>query len=1518
VNDPRIAELRSLLPRAMLPDWVRIGARAVRLFKDRLHPDRHDAVFSRLIEQVHASVALREQRRLAVPAVSYPSALPITSRKDEIVAAIRANQVIVLAGETGSGKTTQIPKMCLEAGLGIEAKIGCTQPRRVAALSISKRIAEELGVGWGREVGCKIRFDDRSSSATYIKLMTDGILLAEAQGDPQLSEYNAIIIDEAHERSLNIDFLLGHLKNLLVERKDLKLIVTSATIDLQAFSKHFNDAPIIEVSGRMYPVEVIHAPFDHEPDSEEENAENFNRPAAKPFSPPRGEGLEATDSLEFSELSGSPLTPALAPDGGEGARIGASIRSRLRSSGGDLTYVDASVSATETILFSTHSGDVLIFLPGERDIRECADQLEGRFSGDAEIVPLFGRLSAGDQQRVFAPSHRRKIVIATNIAETSLTIPGIRYVIDAGLARISRYSPRTRTRRLPIEPVSQSSANQRKGRSGRVEDGVCIRLYSEEDFKARPAFTQPEIQRSNLAEVILRMKAFRFGDIETFPFLQPPTPAAIATGYALLQELGALDAKRDLTQLGRDLARLPIDPTLGRMLLQAQGEGANRELLIIASGLSIQDPRERPMDQKDAANAAHKRFADPGSDFLSLLNIWNAVHEQWEALRTQGARRKFCKQHFLSYLRMREWQDLHSQLEGALKDTVGRASLPGRSGRTAAPAEPPVGRTNDGSAATATPGRSGVANEAVFMASSHPDGSAATVALPQEADRTRQRRKPTGEELYDAIHRSILAGLIGHVARREERNAYKGSGNRLLTVFPGSALYERGEPKKKTAHDRRQREDVAEKEKTRQPAWIVAGEIVETSQLFARTLAGIDPQWIAQIAPHCCRVTHQNPHWSAAAGRVMVEEISTLHGLEVARRKVAYANINPADATKIFLRSALVEGDLFPPIRSRRGDDADLPSPGLSATLSPSDGERDGVRDSSQYPFLAHNRGIRQKIENWQTRVRRYELGDLDQAMVGFYAARIADAVVASRDELNRWLREAGRADSLRATEADLIGDLKLDFDTEAFPDAIRVHEIALPLRYAYAPGEEWDGVTIQLPAEIAASMSPAALEWAVPGLRSEQALELLRSLPKTLRRELMPLQERAAEIALEFQPSGPSLKEDLGRFVHRRYSIEIPPSSWSAEAIPAHLRPRVEIVDHRRKPIAVGRDLEALKDKLVNVPQKPAAPSNAWRLVTERWERPAVGGWTFGDLPERIEVTGDASGAMTAWPGLQVEDKTVGVRLFRTAEAARQAGASGLPRLIELALQKDLAWVQKDLRTFSKFSAAYAPLGSSDDLQESAFAHIRRLVMPKAPLPALTKAAFDTAVEQTREQLRGAVQRLAERLGPILQLRQQIVERLGGAIPPSLVKAPIKSLDALTLFSAKPAAPKATTTAATNPLANELFALLPPRFLETIPSERLPQLPRYLKALLLRIERAAGNPPKEQERANQVAPYVAARKQLAATPPKSDEGRALAEEFRWMVEEFKVSLFAQELGTAQPVSPKRLDEHLERLRMTR
>ena len=1368
MKDARVEEIRQLLPQAMLPDWVHLGGRMVRLLRAQLHPQEHDASLDRLLAQVRASVALREERRANVPKISYPPDLPITPRKDDIVAAIRANQVVVIAGETGSGKTTQLPKMCLEAGLGIEAKIGCTQPRRVAALSISRRIAEELDVAWGREVGCTIRFDDRSSAQTYIKLMTDGILLAETQGDPLLSEYNCIIIDEAHERSLNIDFLLGYLKTLLAKRNDLKLIIMSATIDTQMFSRAFNDAPVIEVSGRLYPVEVIYAPFD------------------------------------------------------------ADLEER-----GDITYVDAAVCAVETSLCEPGNGDILIFMPGERDIRETCDLLDGRFGSEVEIIPLFGLLSAADQQRVFAPLNRRKIVIATNIAETSLTIPGIRYVIDSGLARISRYNPRTRTKRLPVEPVSRSSANQRKGRSGRMQDGVCIRLYSEEDFAARPQYTQPEIQRANLAEVILRMKAYRLGDIETFSFVSPPPPSAIDGGYKLLQELGALDEKRKLTQLGHDLARLPIDPTLGRMLLQSQHEHATRELLIIAAGLSIQDPRERPLDKKDAAAAAHKRFADTQSDFLALLKIWDAVHDQWERLRTQGQRRKFCKANFFSYLRMREWQDLHAQLHGALED-LGRFKL----------------------------------NES-------------------NAD-------------YAAIHRSILAGLLGHVAQRKERNQYQGAGNRLLAMFPGSALYARN-ARLPNATARNVYQPPPKFAPTQQPPWIVAGEIVETSQLFARTVASIDPLWVVSLAPHLCKTTHQNPHWSVAAGNVLVEERTTLYGMEMRNVKVSYGNISPAGAAKIFIRAALVEDDLLPSRRKQAGEeDDDNNTRILRSTVKP-------PPLPPQYSFLEHNRKIREKIENWQTRVRSHSLGNLDEKLSEFYAQRIHN--VSSVNELNRLIRDCGGPQFLCVTEADLAGGTALDFDREAFPDAVPLGGQPVAVAYAYSPGEENDGATVKLGFSLAQTVSQSCVEWSVPGLREGLVNELLRALPKSIRRELQPFPPKVAEIVNELRAAGESLPADLARFIRKRYGVEIPLSAWPTDAIPAHLRPRIELVGNDQKTIGASRDLAALRQKLEQVKAKPATDDSAWSHAAKSWERTGITTWNFGLLPARITVSESSPVPTYAWPGLALERDSVSLRLFRSEELARRSSLGGIHRLIELALAKDFAWLHRDLRALNGFDALAANLCPPDELQATAFENLKRHILPGEAFTELNEENFQAAVQQTALQIPGLAIKLIDRVGVILCARKDIQQRCG---PPPVLPTPkretlseLSQLSLATKDGRKPA----------NIWASELESLIPRNFLAVIPFAQLTHIPRYLKALATRMERAKLNPAKDKERVQQLAPYLAALRKLEASWPMESTMRRLLEEFHWMVEEYKVSLFAQELGTAIPVSPKRLGQKLEELR---
>jgi len=1387
MSDIRVERLRELLPRCMLADWVRLGTRLVRLLQDHRHSGKHSDILDRLLAQALASVELREKRRVRVPKIEYPPELPITSRKDEIVRAIRSNQIVIIAGETGSGKTTQLPKMCLEAGLGIEAKIACTQPRRVAALSISKRISSELNVAWGREIGCKIRFDDRSSPESYIKLLTDGMLLAETQGDPLLTEYNGVIIDEAHERSLNIDFLLGYLKGLLARRDDLKLLITSATIDTHSFSRAFGDAPIIEVSGRVFPVEVSYAPLDRE-----------------------------------------------------------SVES------GDVTYIDGAADAVGNILQSGENGDVLIFMPAERDIRETRDILDGRYGGEAEIIPLFGRLSSGEQQRVFELSRRRKIVIATNIAETSLTIPGIRWVIDSGLARISRYNPRTRTKRLPIEAVAQSSANQRKGRAGRVQDGVCIRLYSEEDFLERPLYTQPEIQRANLAEVILRMKAFQLGEIETFPFVNPPEPASIESGYRLLRELGAIDEERRLTDLGCDLARLPIDPTLGRMLLQSEREGATQELLIIAAGLSIQDPRERPMDRRDAADAAHRKFLDPKSDFLTLLKIWREFHDQWESLRTQNQLRKFCRSHFLSYTRMREWQDLHAQLTGAL-DGLG------------------------------------------------------VLALSKSASS------------YESIHRSILSGLLGHAACATERNQYTATGNRRVMIFPGSTVFERNA--KPPKGENRPAKNDSKKLSANQPGWIVAGEIVETSQLFARTIAAIDPMWIVDLAPHICSFVHEAPHWNAAAGRVLVRERILLYGLEIHRRNVGYGKIDPIDATKIFIRSALVEENLAAGHNAKaymgRGS-GELESKRVPGANSVSEGnekrtaqlESDPALDSGEaslpgrYAFLAHNHRVRQKIETWQTRVRHRNLPDIDESLFEFYASRIEN--VSSIHELDQFLRDGRNLELLFVSDTDLTGGKQVDYDGNAFPNTVVLSGQPVALSYAYAPGQDHDGVTLKLPLDLARSISGALLDWAVPGLREEKIAELLRALPKSVRKPLMPFAPKLAEIVREFEPTGDSLQSDLSRFLHKRYGVPVQPSDWQEDALPNHLRPRFEILDNSGKSLAAGRDLNVLRTGFEKAKQSEG--SRQWANAAEHWERFDLSGWTFGDVPNRVLVEKTDGVEMFGWPGLQVEDQIVNLRLFRSREMAWRSSVGGIQRLIEIELGKEFAWLRKDLGALARFGPLISGYTTIDRLQSDAFEHLRRHMLPSEPFPELTGSQFASAVKEVRKRLRGIVPPLVDRIGVLLGSRREILSRCEKTAT-SAKGAGVRLSDLGQL-----ALPKRISPSAQMMLA-ELAVLLPGDFLSRISFDRLPQVPRYMKAISTRGERAAVNPLKDQERARRLAPFLDALAQFQSSRANSTEGPGKLDEFRWMIEEFKVSLFAQELGTAIPISEKRLEQQLADVR---
>ena len=1294
-----------------------------------------------------------------MPEISYPPDLPISARREEIVATLRSHQVVVVAGETGSGKTTQLPKMCLDAGLAVRGRIGCSQPRRVAALSVSRRVAEELGVTWGREVGCKMRFNDDTGRDTRIKFMTDGILLAEIQSDPLLRAYSALILDEAHERSLNIDFLLGYLQGLLSKRGDLKLIITSATIDTEAFSKAFGGAPIIEVSGRLWPVEIRYAPIESLPDTD------------------------------------------------------------------DISHIEAAVRATEDALIESDTGDVLVFMPTERDIRDTRELLEGSLGSGIEVIGLFGRMPAAEQQRIFAPGPRRRVIVATNIAETSLTLPRIRYVIDAGLSRMSRYNPRTRTKRLPVEDISQSSANQRAGRAGRVQDGTCIRLYAEDDFEKRPRFTQPEIQRANLAEVILRMKAFRLGDIETFPFLNPPVSAAVRAGYQLLHELGALNDANELTPLGHELARLPIDPTLGRMLLQARVEKALPEMLIIAAGLSVPDPRERPEDQKEAAAAAHRAFADPDSDFLTLLNIWRASPEA-EMKGSGNALRRFCKANFLSPSRMREWRDIHRQLADAVEEEP--ASQSASRGKNLHHPERNAGSLSDRNAVEG-PRRSDQAQHG-----SNRRG-------PSTALHSAQDDTCFLEATYPAIHRSILAGLLGQIALRQERNTYKASGERLTTLFPGSNLYER--------RDKPRKNSAAAKpdDKSRQPPWIVAGEVVETSQLFARTVAGINPEWVIELGAHLCNFRHTEPHWSAKAGRVLVLERVLVSGLEVARRLVDFGRIDPVKATELFIRGALV------------GEEARIP-----------------------LRFFVENGKVRDKIETALTRVRSRRAHDLEESLYQFYAARITG--VSSIHDLNRLVRErtTREPDFLCATEADLIGDDDATYDRALFPDQVSLGNTALPVTYAYTPGDDADGVTVRVPLPVASQLTTGQLQWMVPGLREEQIAVLLRALPKTVRKPLMPLEPKIREIAGEFQPGRADFLTALAEFLSRKYRVPVRAADWPAQSLPAHLQPRVEVVDRGNKTVAAGRDLAAIHAQV----ESRDVRSDAWEKAVRHWERRAVTVWSFGDLPESVVVEEVGGAPLLAYPGLALRETEVDVRLFRKREEAESASAPGVRRLGEIVLARDLAGLWKELgglarhlpgapkqaasfhsalqQMSAKLHAPAAAHTTPELLQQSAYQHLLAHVLQFRPLFPLTEARFLAMLETARRELPALTYQLGETAKQLLDLRQKILaspNRYAG-------------------------------------LDTDLQRLLPGDFLARTPHAQLPHLHRYLRAIQIRAERAAVSPAKDAEKAKQLTPFAHWEPRVPA-PQR--------EAFRWMLEEFRVSLFAQELGTAQPASAQRL-----------
>lgn len=1244
------------------------------------------------LEKLHAdlenSQARQEQRRASLPNPSFDNDLPINQRRDEIATAIKAHQVVVICGETGSGKTTQLPKICLSLGLGTAGFIGHTQPRRIAARSVAMRIAQELNSEVGATVGYKVRFSDRLGSNTVVKLMTDGILLAETQSDRYLDQYEVIILDEAHERSLNIDFLLGYLHQLLPKRPDLKLIITSATIDPARFSRHFDNAPIIEVSGRTYPVDIRYRPLIAEDEDE------------------RDQDLQQAIVEAVNEL----------------AQLG--------------------------------NGDSLIFLSGEREIRETSENLRKQHSPDTEILPLYGRLSAAEQNRVFQPHNQRRIVLATNVAETSLTVPGIRYVIDPGMARISRYSHRSKIQRLPIEPISQASANQRAGRCGRISAGVCIRLYGETDFQSRPAFTEPEILRTNLAAVILQMRVLKLGEIEHFPFVDPPDPRLVNDGFKLLFELGAVDAKRQVTPLGQQLARLPIDPQLGRMILAARNEGCVSETLIIASALAIQDPRERPLDQQQAADEKHRRFRDDRSDFLTLVNLWHHYRQEARHL-SQSKLRKRCREDFLSYVRMREWHDLYQEL-------LGRVTEMGM----------------------------------------------------------RLNREPAD---YAPLHRALLTGLLGHIGIRQEGlQSWLGARNRKFYLFPGSGLFKKG------------------------PKWVMAAELVETSKVYARTLAKIDPAWTERLAEHLIKRSYSESHWEKRPAQVAATERVTLYGLPiVSGRKVNYGRIDPIISREIFIQHALVQQEY-----------------------------------DCKAAFFKHNKALIETLEDVEAKIRRRDLLVDEAARFAFYDERIPDGIY-SGAHFEKWRAQAEKTNPrlLFFSQETLLAQETTPATENQFPDYLSVNGMALPLTYRFEPGEPDDGVTVTLPLAALNQLPIHQLEWLVPGLLDQRLAALLKSLPKSLRRHFVPV-PNFVEVLMNTLTPNPTtpVTEAIAAQLFKTTGIAVPADAWKPENIPEHLKMRLRVIDGDGKVVAVGRDLNAIKDRLHDQAQGSFA-----NLPPPTFERDNIRDWNFGPLPEEVEFTSNGI-KLKGYPALVAqEDGTVALRLLDSLEGATLALRAGLHRLITLRLRDKIKYLKRNLPGLQTMGLHFVSLGTHDELRDDLIdATVARAFLGDDPLPR-DQSVFETRFEQGKNQLVPLANELSEMAGQILEAYHQVRKLLNGDIPLGWQEAVAD-------------------------IHEQLDSLVYKGFISRTPYEQLAQLPRYLKGIETRLQKLKHAPDRDRQRRSEIAQLWENYKRQATFNAERAVHDPELETFRWLLEELRISLFAQELKTAQPVSVKRLE----------
>jgi ATP-dependent helicase HrpA len=1300
---PGARELLARLDFATSLDAARLRGRIERAHSRRAPP----ADWTRLAAEVERSVARREARATAKPRITYPPELPVAQRADDIAAAIRANPVVIVSGETGSGKTTQLPKICLAAGRGERGLIGHTQPRRIAARAVAARIAQELGTPLGEAVGYKVRFTDHTRPDAYVKLMTDGILLAETQGDRGLHAYDTIIVDEAHERSLNIDFLLGYLRRLLSRREDLRVIVTSATLDAQRFADHFAEngkpAPVIEVSGRLYPVEVRYRPL---------------------------RGGDAEDADDEEELE------------------------------------EAIVSAAED-LWREGPGDILAFLPGEREIRETGELLRRSlarrpYADAVEILPLYARLSVPEQQRVFAPSRGRRIVLATNVAETSLTVPGIRYVIDPGLARVKRYSLRNKTTLLQIEKISQASASQRAGRCGRVQDGIAVRLYAEDDFAARTKYTDPEILRSSLASVILRMASLDLGDVAAFPFVEPPSPRAIADGYQLLQELSAVDAQRRLTPLGRELARLPLDPRIGRIVLAARESGCLPEALVIASALAVPDPRDRPLEKQQAADQAHLVFRDDRSDFLSLVALWeffdDLVAQKLPHRRLVDA----CRAQFVNYLRMREWRDVHAQLATELAE----------------------------------------------------GGWKWDPALPKNFDAAR----------YAAIHQALLAGLLGNVGTKDEPgDGYAGTRGIRFHLHPGSGLAKKG------------------------PRWVLAAELVETTRLYARCAARIEPEWIEAAAGDLVTRDWFEPRWDEARGEVVASERVQLYGLTlVPRRTVSFGRVDPAVARDVFIREALVPGGL-----ATRG------------------------------AFLARNRELVAEVAKLEHKARRQDVLVDEDAIAAFYAERIPEGV-ASLAAFERWREEAEKSDPavLHLTREALLRH-GATLPTEAqFPETMALGGVSLPLRYRFAPGHPLDGLTLTVPLARLNQIDAARLTWLVPGMIREKVTWYLKALPKSFRNRLIPLPEVVTTFLSTSPPQEVPLPESIRAYLRERLGEAPPPAAWDGQPLPAHLAMNVRVVDASGAELASDRDIAKLRVQLGEAAQMTFAASGP------AFEKKGLTAWNFGDLPPTLTVARKGQ-RLTGYPALVDDGSSVSLALLDTEPAAASSHRAGVVRLIRIALRDALSrWEQgksANLPGFAQAALALKPAIPADTLLADVIdAVCDRAFVGDDPLPRSEKA-FAEQVRRARARLPAVAEGAFRLLGGIAAEYQTLSQHVA-ALPPALARLGAE-------------------------LRAQRDALVHPGFFRETPWVQLVHLPRYLKALDRRLAKHVENPQRDQKHAAQVAALTQRYRERAERNRQAGRSEPGLEAIRWLLEELKVSLFAQELRTPQPVSYKRLEK---------